>query len=128
MTIPDITNAQAWELLGQDQDAVLIDVRTDGEWKTVGVVDLSSLGRESRLVPWVFLPAGTPNPDFMGEATEGLSPETTVVLLCRSGVRSQSAGSAMAEAGFIHCHNIIGGFEGSAVAKGWKDSLPWKNL
>ena len=41
----DLTPEQAWELLRENPDAVLVDVRTDAEWKYVGVPDVSSLGR-----------------------------------------------------------------------------------
>lgn len=38
----DLTPEQAWELLRENPDAVLVDVRTDAEWKYVGVPDVSS--------------------------------------------------------------------------------------
>lgn len=127
MGIPDITQAETWELLKNEPNAVLIDVRTQGEWQNVGIADISELGREMRLVEWVQAPAGLPNENFLADATKGLDPDTPVVLLCRSGVRSQAAGSAMAEAGFTRTYNILGGFEGSAQTSGWKDNLPSAN-
>ncbi len=127
MGIPDITQAETWELLKNEPNAVLIDVRTQGEWQNVGIADISELGREMRLVEWVVAPAGTPNENFLADATKDLDPDTPVVLLCRSGVRSQAAGSAMAEAGFTRAYNILGGFEGSAQATGWRDNLPSAN-
>ena len=123
MAIPDITQAQTWELLKNEPNAVLIDVRTQGEWDSVGIPDLSELGREMRLVEWVSGPARLRNENFLADATKGLDPDTPVVLLCRSGVRSQAAGSAMAEIGFTRAFNILGGFEGSAQTSGWKDNL-----
>jgi rhodanese-related sulfurtransferase len=42
----DITPEQAWKLLSENTDAVLVDVRTDAEWRFVGVPDLASLGRD----------------------------------------------------------------------------------
>lgn len=125
MAIPDITQAETWELLKSEPNAVLIDVRTEGEWDNIGIPDVSELGREMRLVEWNTAPAGLPNPNFLAEATADLDPDTPVFLLCRSGVRSQAAGSAMADAGFTKAYNILGGFEGSAVTSGWKDNLPW---
>ena len=41
----DITPEQAWTILRENPDAVLVDVRTDAEWRFVGVPDLSSLDR-----------------------------------------------------------------------------------
>ncbi len=125
MAIPDITQTESWELLGNEPDAVLIDVRTDGEWDGIGIADVSSLEREMRLVQWITQPGSVPNDNFLAEASDGLALDTPIVLLCRSGVRSQAAGTKMAEAGFTRAYNIIGGFEGSAQASGWKTNLPW---
>ena len=41
----DITPTEAWDLLAERDDAVLVDVRTDAEWRYVGVPDLRPLGR-----------------------------------------------------------------------------------
>ena len=48
----DITPLEAWKLLSDNPDAVLVDVRTDAEWRFVGVPDLSSLGREVVYIEW----------------------------------------------------------------------------
>jgi rhodanese-related sulfurtransferase len=125
MPIPDITQTETWALLENEPGTVLIDVRTDGEWDGIGIPDVSSLGREMRLVQWITQPGSVPNDNFLAEASEGLALDTPIVLLCRSGVRSQAAGTVMAEAGFSRAYNIIGGFEGSAQASGWKTNLPW---
>ena len=44
----DITPEQSWKLLNENPDAVLVDCRTDAEWRFVGVPDLSGLSREDR--------------------------------------------------------------------------------
>ena len=48
----DLTPEQAWELLRENPDAVLVDVRTDAEWKYVGVPDVvlpRQAGRTDRM-------------------------------------------------------------------------------
>lgn len=127
MAIPDITVNQAWEILEKEPNAVLIDVRTDGEWDDVGIPDVSAVGREMRLVQWITQPGSVPNENFLEEASADLDRDTPIVVLCRSGVRSQAAGSVMADAGFTKAFNVLGGFEGSAQNSGWKENLPWKN-
>ena len=42
----DITPQQAWDLLNDDPEAVLVDCRTSAEWRFVGVPDLSGLWRD----------------------------------------------------------------------------------
>jgi len=48
----DITPQQAWDLLNDDPEAVLVDCRTSAEWRFVGVPDLSGLGRDVVYVEW----------------------------------------------------------------------------
>jgi rhodanese-related sulfurtransferase len=131
----DVTPTETWEALSDDPAAVLVDVRTDAEWKYVGVADLSDLDKEPVLVPWQVFPAMEPNPDFVQILRDqGLTQETPVYFLCRSGARSRSAAIAMTAAGFGHCYNIIAGFEGDTdgnnhrgTVNGWKvDRLPWR--
>jgi len=131
----DLTPRQAWDLLAADASAVLVDVRTDAEWRYVGVPDTSALGRRAVLVEWVTYPSGQPNPDFLASlAGAGLTPgdERPVVFLCRSGVRSVAAATAATAAGFGPAYNVLHGFEGDVGpdghrgVQGWRaDGLPW---
>jgi len=126
--IPQISSADTWQQLVDDESAVLIDVRTETEWKTIGVPDLSSIGKEARFVPWND-EQGVKNAYFTDVATDGLGPDTPIYLLCRSGARSNAAAERLAAAGFTQAHNIIAGFEGppgpdGRHSGGWKDSLP----
>ena len=52
----DITVQQAWDLLEENPEAVLVDVRTEAEWSYVGVPDTSSIGRQTLLIEWVSFP------------------------------------------------------------------------
>ena len=131
----DLTPTQAWELLAQDERAVLVDVRTEAEWRYVGVPDLGALGRSVTLVEWVTYPGGAANPDFFAQlSAAGLvaGDSRPVVFLCRSGVRSVAAAHAATAAGLGPAYNLLGGFEGDLDAarhrggSGWRASgLPW---
>ena len=48
----DITPEEAWKLLIDNPEAVLVDCRTDAEWRFVGVPDLSSPQRDVVYVEW----------------------------------------------------------------------------
>jgi rhodanese-related sulfurtransferase len=133
----DISVAEAWELLKSDPAAQIVDVRTTAEWNYVGLPDLSSTGRKLHTVEWQTFPSGQPNPAFVGQAAQALgniAPDTAVMFLCRSGVRSRAAAIAMTRAGFTRAYNIAGGFEGDldgerhrGAMNGWKAAgLPWK--
>ncbi len=131
----DITPEQAWKLLGENPEAVLVDVRTDAEWRFVGVPDLSSLGREVVYIEWNRLD-GTRNDNFAAELAEQLPSaegDRPVIFLCRSGNRSISAAEAATAAGIAPSYNVLDGFEGNLDAEhhrggaGWRAiGLPWK--
>ncbi len=117
-----------------DPAAVLVDCRTDAEWRFVGVADLSSLEREVVYVEWN-TSDGKHNDDFVDDLkAAGITPgERPVVFLCRSGNRSIVAAEAATEAGIAPSYNMLDGFEGDLDENkhrggtGWKAvGLPWR--
>jgi rhodanese-related sulfurtransferase len=137
----DITPEEAWKLLSDNPDAVLVDCRTDAEWRFVGVADISELGRDVVYVEWSNT-RGQPNERFVQQLIDaGISPGVgprasrgrPVVFLCRSGNRSIGAAEAATAAGITPSYNVLDGFEGHLDASGhrgrsgWRAvGLPWK--
>ncbi|MEM6942673.1 MAG: rhodanese-like domain-containing protein [Pseudomonadota bacterium] len=136
----EIGPKEAWELLGADPAARLVDVRTRAEWSFVGLPDLGETGKRAWTVEWVGFPAMTPNQAFLSElsqfaAADGGMPET-LLFICRSGARSLAAARLVAEEieGVEHCINVAEGFEGDldgdghrGSVNGWKVAgLPWR--
>lgn len=130
----DITPQEAWKLLSENPDAVLVDCRTEAEWKFVGAPDLTSLDRDVVYIEWNRTD-GTRNADFVEDLkTAGVTPgERPVVFLCRSGNRSIGAAEAATEAGIAPSYNVLDGFEGNLDDQkhrggtGWKAvGLPWR--
>ena len=130
----DVTPDHAWRILNEDPRAVLIDVRTDAEWAYVGSPDLGQLGRPVVRVSWQEFPGMEINPSFVEQMiATGVEKDQTLLFICRSGARSQSAAVTMTEAGFGPCHNVAEGFEGDrdnaghrGGVGGWKQrGLPW---
>ena len=131
----DLSVKQTWDMLSENPKAVLVDVRTEAEFKWVGTPDLSGLGKEAAQVQWKTYPDMEPNLDFTAQvASHTPDIDTPLLFLCRSGVRSRDAAEAMTAAGFQECYNVAGGFEGDpddqghrGTTNGWKsDGLPWK--
>jgi len=128
----ELTLDEAWQILADEDNAVLIDVRTRAEWNFVGVPVLEGVGKRPRMVEWTTYPDGAPNPDFVEQASKDLDPATPVLLLCRSGERSRGAAQALAASGFERAYNITLGFEGDLNklghrTTGWRYAgLPWK--
>jgi rhodanese-related sulfurtransferase len=136
--VDEVSVEMAWEQLSAEADALLIDVRTRAEWTYVGLPDLTALRKEPLLLEWQTYPDNRVQSDFTERLTEalghrGAGHDTTLLFLCRSGVRSLAAAQAMAAKGFSRCRNVAGGFEGQldaarhrGVLAGWKArGLPW---
>lgn len=130
----DLSPRQAWELLGTEPDAVLVDVRTRAEWAFVGMPDLSGLGKRVVAVEWNTFPDGATNPAFLDQLrAAGLGEGTPVAFLCRSGHRSVAAAEAATAAGLGPAYNVLDGFEGPVDGDGhrglvgWRaEGLPWR--
>ena len=130
-----------WRALSSDRSAILIDVRTNAEWSFVGTPDLSSLQGAPVLIEWQRYPDMSVDPDFAGKALRAArdAVATSAYFICRSGVRSMYAATAVAQecaraGGTLACVNVVSGFEGDldetgrrGRINGWKaDGLPWR--
>lgn len=124
----------AWELLVQEPDSVLIDVRTRAEWGFVGVPDIAELGKSTVFVEWSQYPNMSINPRFAAEVIEqfGGKMPSHLLFICRSGARSLNAAYAvsdhLSQAGVtVPCINVAEGFEGDLDPAGHRGSLNgWK--
>jgi rhodanese-related sulfurtransferase len=135
----DVTPTEAWRILSENQNAVLVDVRTQAEWGFVGIPDLSIIGKNIILQEWQKFPTMERQVEFESQVMQqledvNLDKTSPVFFLCRSGVRSQGAAISLSAAGYESCYNVKDGFEGpkdhaghrGSIA-GWKASeLPWQ--
>jgi rhodanese-related sulfurtransferase len=133
--VENVAPAQTWEALQADEDAQLVDVRTDVEWTFVGLPDLGSAGKETLLIPWQVYPTMQLNGSFEENLrAAGLTAAHKIYFICRSGARSMAAAEAARSAGFPHVFNVADGFEGPpdveghrGTTAGWKaNGLPWR--
>lgn len=90
--VPEITPLELAERIGRGEPITLVDVREPAEWETGRIPG-------ARLVPLARL----------GEEMPGLDPAREVVVYCRSGVRSQTAGRQLRAAGFGRVLSLAGG-------------------
>lgn len=123
--------AQAYEFLRKHADALFIDCRSEMEYLFVG----HAVG--ALHVAWNDGPDWEVNPHFVGQVKKlaGTDHATRpIVLICRSGNRSQEAGEMLERNGLRNIYNVAHGFEGELNDKhqrstltGWRHAgLPWE--
>jgi rhodanese-related sulfurtransferase len=124
----DLSPHEAWAKLGTG--AILVDVRTEGEWARIGIPDTTAAGERRNdplFIQWN-LAGGVPNPHFVEQLRQQAPEDTAVelVFLCRSGARSAAAATAAAAAGYT-AYNVLEGFEGAPDRFGERTVNGWKN-
>ncbi len=99
-------------------DVILVDVRTEIEWHNTGVPDFENI-----LFVTYRIDQET---DFTKIISNKIKDKNiSILLICRSGVRSLYAANLLENHGYKNCYNIEDGFEGSIKGPGWvKNNLP----
>jgi rhodanese-related sulfurtransferase len=130
-----ITALEAWKICQQDPRTLLIDVRSSMEFLFVG----HPTGAVH--IPWIDEPDWVINENFVTEirklALGGLQESVDnvpIILICRSGNRSDDAGKLLSDAGIKNVYHIDEGFEGRlddnhqrSTVGGWRyHGLPWE--
>lgn len=141
MSVIQISAVETFEALKNNQNSVLVDVRTFEEFNFVGFVDPSIFNNRMILLPWQLYPEMQENPDFaenLEKSLQNLSKDfdknVKLFFLCRTGARSNAAAAFCLNIGYKNCYNVISGFEGDlnqgnhrGKTNGWKASnLPWR--
>lgn len=124
-----VTPQEAYALVSQSGDVVLVDVRSRAELELVGRVPPATH------LEWAFYPGMVANPDFGSQLKALVNSSRTVVFMCRTGGRSHNAALLAKQLGYDKAYNMLEGFEGEAneskqrtLINGWKHAgLPWTN-
>ena len=140
MSIITITPTDAFKILTEDKNSLLVDVRSFEEANFIGLVNPSEIDDRVAILPWKTFPSMKINPKFSDTLEELLSKafsenskDAKILFLCRSGARSEQAAEQFATLGYA-CYNIENGFEGDidenghrGKLNGWKaNNLPWR--
>lgn len=108
-----VTATRAWDLAEKD-GLVIVDVRTQGEWRQTGVAP--GAARISLYSNWA-----VPNDDFVATVLDALGGDRDrhVALICATGGRSSYAANLLRREGFSHVADIGEGMVGSDAGIGW---------
>ena len=111
------------DYLATGSNKVLLDVRTQEEWDSVGIPDGDKLGLKT-----FFLEIKRDSFfDFVKEFKNfNISQDCEILVICKSGERSQISAELLSKENYKTI-NISDGFEGSKEGDGWINSgLPCK--
>ena len=103
-----------------ESNSVLLDVRTKEEWETIGKPEGEKIGLKTYFLPIQFGKERIFNENFIQEFKNlAINQDKNILILCRSGVRSQFAAELLNKENYT-CINISDGFEGNQENIGWK--------
>ncbi|PHP64639.1 sulfurtransferase [Zhengella mangrovi] len=142
-----VTAAEAAKLL-QNKHTLFVDIRSRAEVAFLGLPKRADVH-----IPYMVMPMmasfnaerGTydleMNPEFPNDfksyaAAHGVSADTPIILMCRSGSRSARAANLLADLGFTQVYSLVDGYEGDTakdgprkgerVVNGWRNAgLEW---
>ncbi len=123
----NIKALDAFELLSKKVDSYLIDTRSDLEWKTTGIPDLSSINKETILINWGPILDKSFFEQYKKFLIIRFNQNDSLFFICRSGSRSLMAAQFAVKFGFKNSFNIYDGFYNDND-QNWKKNLPVKFL
>jgi|TARA_B110000967_G_scaffold178177_1_gene192788 rhodanese-related sulfurtransferase len=116
--IKQIKSSEIKNYLEKNPKTILLDVRTEEEWKTVGKPQSESLG-----IKTFFITIGQDS-SFIEKVKKDINKENQILVMCAVGGRSIIAANLLQNEGYI-AHNISDGFSGNGQDPGWKnEGLP----
>ena len=121
----NIKAIDAFDFLSKKVNSHLIDTRSDIEWKSTGIPDLSSINKETNLINWGPVLDQTFFEQYKTFLLTSFNQNDSLFFICRSGSRSLMAAQFAIEFGFKNCFNIYVGFY-NENDQNWKKNLPIK--
>ena len=104
-----------------EPSSVLLDVRTNEEWETIGKPEGEKIGIKTYFLSIQFGKERIFNENFIQEFKNlGINQDKNILVICRSGTRSQFVAELLNQKENYTCINISDGFEGNHENVGWK--------
>ena len=112
--IKQIKSSEIQEFITNNPKTVLLDVRTEDEWNTVGKPDTKDLGIKS------FFITISQDPSFLDNVKQRIDKKDQVLVMCAAGGRSIVAANLLSNEGY-NTLNVSDGFSGNGQDPGWKN-------
>ena len=112
--IKQIRSSDIKKFLETNPKTVLLDVRTEDEWKTIGKPDTKIFGIKS------FFITISQHPSFLDNVKKNINKDNQVLVMCAAGGRSIIAANLLSNEGYKTL-NVSDGFSGNGEDPGWKN-------
>ena len=112
--IKQIKSSEIQEFISNNPKTVLLDVRTEDEWNTVGKPDTKDLGIKS------FFITISQDSNFLDNVKQSIDKKDQVLVMCAAGGRSIVAANILSNEGYAVL-NVSDGFSGNGQEPGWKN-------
>ena len=112
--IKQVKSSEIKKFIESNPGTVLLDVRTEDEWNTVGRPDAKALGIKSYFITI------SQDPSFLENVKKIVDKKKHVLVMCAAGGRSIIAANILANEGY-NALNVSDGFSGNDQDPGWKN-------
>ena len=112
--IKQIKSSEIKKFIDNNPNTVLLDVRTEDEWNTVGRPDTKGLGIKT------FFITISQDQSFLESVKKNIDKKKQVLVMCAAGGRSIVAANLLASEGY-NAFNVSDGFSGNGQDPGWKN-------
>ena len=127
--IKQIKSSEIKDFIQENSNTVLLDVRTDNEWKSLGKPKAEDLNSKTYFVTvshdltnWQ-----VPDQNFIVNVKKKIGKDKKILVMCAAGGRSMIAANLLENEGYSVL-NVSDGYSGNSRDPGWKKSnLPIDN-
>ena len=120
--IKQIKSSEIKNYIKENSNVVLLDVRTENEWTSLGRPNAEDLNSKTYFVTvspdlsnWQ-----VPDPNFVENVKKNIDKKKQVLVMCAAGGRSIIAANLLAKEGY-NTLNVSDGFSGNGQDPGWKN-------
>ena len=120
--VKQIKSSEINNYIKENSDVVLLDVRTENEWNSVGKPNAEDLNSKTYFVTvspdlsnWQ-----VPDPNFVENVKKNINKDKTILVMCAAGGRSMIAANLLEAEGYSAL-NVSDGYSGNGQDPGWKN-------
>ena len=120
--IKQIKSSEIKNFIKENSNVVLLDVRTENEWNSLGKPNAEDLNSKTYFVTvsndlsnWQ-----VPDPNFVKNVKKNINKDKTILVMCAAGGRSLIAANLLEDEGY-NTLNVSDGFSGNGEDPGWKN-------